>query len=339
MRALVFARYGGLDQVAFTDVPTPAPALDELLVRVHAAGINPIDNKILSGAMKAVIPLSLPATVGSDVAGVVVEVGDRVTRFKPGDAVFASIFERRTGALAEFAVVPETAAALKPDRLDFVQAASIPMVGLTAWQSLNEHARLRPGQRVFIPAGSGGIGTFAIQLATHLGATVATTTSAENMSLVRGLGADETIDYKTEKFEERLRDYDVVLGTLGGDSLEKAFQILKPKGILISLVGPPDPAFGRTRGLNVVIRSALWFLSRKVRGLARARDAEYLFRLVRPDGGQLAEIGALLQAGKVRPVIDRVFPFDRAKDALAYLAAGRAKGKIVVRLPDPLPGS
>jgi len=332
MRALVFKRYGGLDQVAFADMAKPTPGPDEILVQVHAAGLNPVDNRMRAGKMKAIIPLPLPATLGSDVAGVVAEVGRRVTRFTPGDAIFANIFERRTGALAEFAVVPEGAAALKPQRLDFVQAASIPMVGLTTWQALRERARIKPGQRVFIPAGSGGIGTFAIQFAKHLGATVATTTSADNVDLVRRLGADEAIDYKTQNFEEVLRDYDVVLGTLPGESLEKSFQILKRKGMMISLVGPPDPAFGRTRSVNLVVLSVLWWLSRRVHRLARARDVEYLFRLVHPDGGQLAEIGALLQTGTIRPVIDKVFPFDHAKEALAYLEEGRAKGKVVVSI-------
>ena len=187
MKALVLKRYGGLDQIAFADIPRPAVKPDEILVQVHAAGLNPSDNMIPKGTFKPMLKFQLPATLGSDLAGVVVEVGSRVTRFKPGDAVFASIFDLGTGALAEFAVVPENVAALKPANLDFVQAASIPMVGLTSWQALKERAKLKPGQKVFIPAGSGGIGTFAIQLAKHLGAKVGTTTSTGNMDLVRSL--------------------------------------------------------------------------------------------------------------------------------------------------------
>src|SRR5437016_7533286 len=194
MKALVFKRYGGFDQVTFADIPRPVPKPDEILVQVDAAGLNPIDYMILKGQFKPILRFQLPATLGSDLAGVVVEVGIRVTRFKPGDAVFASIFDLGTGALAEFSVVPESAAALKPSNLDFVQAASIPMVGLTSWQALKERAKLKPGQKVFIPAGSGGIGTFAIQLAKHLGAKVGTTTSTGNMDLVQSLGADEVID-------------------------------------------------------------------------------------------------------------------------------------------------
>jgi NADPH:quinone reductase-like Zn-dependent oxidoreductase len=263
---------------------------------------------------------------------VVTKTGSRVTRFKTGDAVFASIFDLGTGSLAEFAVVPENAAALKPSNLDFVQAASIPMVGLTSWQALKERAQVRRGQKVFIPAGSGGIGTFAIQLAKHLGAKVGTTTSTGNVDLVRSLGADEVIDYKKQEFEEVLRDYDVVLGTVRGDALNKAVGILKSNSRIISLVGPPDAAFGRARGMNFFVRFVLGLLSGKIIRQANQRGAAYSFLFVHPDGGQLAEIGALLQAGKIRPVIDKIFPFDQAKEALAYLEKGRAKGKVVVQL-------
>src|SRR5262245_22189768 len=241
MRALVFKRYGGLDQVAFADVPRPVPKPDQMLVQVHAGGLNPVENKIRSGKLKAILRFQLPTTLGSDLAGVVVEMGDSVTRFKPGDAVFASIDGLRMGALAELAVVTERAAALKPALLDFVQAASIPRVGLTAW-TLTARAHVKPGHKVSIPAGAGGIGTFAIQLAKYLGAKVATTTSAGNVDLMRSLGADEVINYQKQKFEDVLRDYDAVLDTLGGESLEKSFQILRPESIVVSIVGPPDAA-------------------------------------------------------------------------------------------------
>ena len=332
MKALVLKRYGGLDQVAFADIPRPALKPDEILVQVHAAGLNPIDCMIPKGTFKPMLRFQLPATLGSDLAGVVVEVGSRVTRFKPGDAVFASIFDLGTGALAEFAVVPENAAALKPANLDFVQAASIPMVGLTSWQALKERAQLKPGQKVFIPAGSGGIGTFAIQLAKHLGAKVGTTTSTSNVELVRSLGADEVIDYKQQEFEEVLQNYDAVLGTVRGNALEKSLRILKPKSNVVSLVGPPDAAFARARGMNFIMRFVIGLLSSKIIRHARKRGVEYSFLFVHPDGRQLAEIGELLQAGRIRPVIDKVFPFDQAKEALAYLEKGRAKGKVVVQM-------
>ena len=335
MQALQLQRYGGLDNVAFADLPRPVPGPGELLVRVHAVGLNPIDTLIPRGDFKLILKLRLPATVGSDLAGVVAEVGSGVTRFKVGDAVYASIFDTPHGSLAEFAIVPERAAALKPASLDFVQAASIPMVGLTAWQAIHERMQLRPGQKVFIPAGSGGIGTFAIQLARHLGARVGTTTSTANVALVRSLGADEVVDYTQQPFEDVLRDYDAVLGTVRGDGLEKALRIVKPGSRVVSLVGPPDAAFARARGMHFMLTLVFGLLSRKIIGLARRRGASYAFHFVRPDGGQLAQIGALLEAGSIRPVIDRVFPFLEAKQALAYLAQGRARGKVVVQLTVP----
>lgn len=332
MKALILKRYGKSDQLAFADVPRPAIKPNEILVQVHAVGLNPIDNKIPTGAFKPIIKLQLPATMGSDVAGVVVEVGNRVTKFNVGDAIFASVFDLGTGTLAEFAVVPEYAAAPKPANLDFVEAASIPMVGLTAWQAFKERAQVKPGQKVFIPAGSGGIGTFAIQLAKYLGAQVGTTTSTANVNLVKRLGADEVIDYKQQEFEDVLRGYDVVLGTVKGDGVKKSLQILNPNASVVSLIGPPDAAFARARGMNFVMKFIFGLLSRKIINQARQRGAEYSFLFVHPDGRQLAEIGKLLEESHIRPVIDRVFPFTQTKEALAYLDAGRAKGKVVVQL-------
>src|SRR6185369_13415920 len=219
-----------------------------------------------------------------------------------------------------------SAAALKPGLLDFLQAASIPMVGLTSWQALKERAQIASGHKVFIPAGAGGVGTFAIQLAKHLGAKVATTTSTGNVDLVRSLGADEVIDYKKQQFEDVLRDYDAVLGTVRGDALEKSLRILRPKSTVVSLIGPPDAAFARARGMNLFMLFAFGLLSRKIIRHAKRRGVAYSFLFVHPDSGQLAEIGELLKTGRIRPVIDKVFPFDRAKEALAYLEKGRAKG-------------
>ncbi|WP_348685001.1 NADP-dependent oxidoreductase [Aeromonas bestiarum] len=332
MKALTFKRYGKSPDIGLTDLPRPTLRPDELLVEVHAAAVNPIDNMILTGIFKPILDFQFPATVGSDLAGVVTEVGSRVTRFKPGDAIFANIFDLGTGSIAEFAVVPESAAALKPANLDFVQAASIPMVGLTSWQALKERAHLRAGQKVFIPAGAGGIGTFAIQLAKHLGAKVGTTTSTGNVALVRSLGADEVVDYKKQEFENVLRGYDAVLGTIRGDALEKSIGILTPGSKIVSLVGPLDAAFARDRRLNIVLTCLFRLMSRKIMRLAKKRDVTYSFLFARPDGAQLAEIGNLLEQGHIRPVIDRVFPFEQAKEALAYLAQGHAKGKVVIKM-------
>ncbi|WP_341248738.1 NADP-dependent oxidoreductase [Cupriavidus pauculus] len=332
MQALTFKRYGRSPEIGFADVPRPTLKADELLVQVHAAGLNPIDNMIPAGTFRPVLKFELPATLGSDIAGVVVEVGSRVTRFKPGDAVFASLFDLGRGSIAEFAAVPESVAAPKPAKLDFVQAASVPMVGLTSWQALKERAKVRAGHKVFIPAGSGGIGTFAIQLAKYLGAKVGTTTSTGNVPLVTTLGADEVVDYKKENFEKVLRGYDVVIGTLRGDAIEKAIGILKPGSKVVSLIGPLDAAFARARGLNFFLRFVFGLMSRKIMRLARKRDVSYSFLFVRSDGAQLAEIGGLLESEHIRPVIDRVFPFEQAKEALEYLAQGRAKGKVVVKI-------
>lgn len=332
MRALTFQRYGKSPDIRLADVPRPTLKADELLVQVHAASVNPIDTMIPTGLFKAVLRFELPATLGSDLAGIVTEVGSRVTRFKVGDAVYANIFDQGTGALAEFAVVPERAAALKPPNLDFVQAASIPMVGLTSWQALRERMALRAGQKIFIPAGSGGIGTFAIQLAKVLGAKVATTTSTGNVDWVRGLGADDVIDYKQQAFETVLRDQDAVLGTVRGDTIEKSIGILKAGGSIVSLVGPLDGAFARARKLNFMLKLVFALMSRKVLRLAKKRHVDYAFLFVRPDGEQLARIGELLETQRIRPVIDKVFPFEQAEDALAYLARGRSKGKVVVQV-------
>lgn len=332
MKALILKRYGGLEQVSFADLPQPAVKPDELLVQIHAAGLNPIDCMVPKGTFKPILSFQLPATLGSDLAGVVVGVGSRVTRFKPGDAVFASTFDLGTGSFAEFAVVPERAAALKPANLDFPQAASIPMVGLTSWQALKIRMNLKAGQKVFIPAGSGGIGTFAIQLAKHLGAKVGTTTSTGNVEFVRNLGADDIVDYKKQNFEELLHEYNAALGTVRGDAIEKSLRILKSGSTVVSLVGPPDAAFARARGMNFFMGLLFGLLSRKIIHHAGKRGVAYSFLFVQPDGRQLAEIGELLETGSIRPVIDKVFPFDEAKDALDYLGKGRARGKVVVQM-------
>lgn len=332
MKALTFKRYGKSPEIGLAEVPRPTLKSDELLVQVRAAGLNPIDNMIPTGTFKPVLHFQFPAILGSDLAGVVTEVGSNVTRFKPGDAVFASIFDLGTGSIAEFAVVPESAAAPKPTNLDFVQAASIPMVGLTSWQALKERANLQTGQKVFIPAGSGGIGTFAIQLAKHLGAKVGTTVSTGNVELVRSLGADEVVDYKKQEFENVLRGYDAVLGTVRGDTIEKSISILKPGSRIVSLIGPLDAAFARAKRLNFVLRFVFGMMSRKIMRLTKRRDVTYSFLFVHPDGAQLTEIGKLLEAQRIKPVIDKVFPFDQAKQALEYLAQGRSKGKVVVKM-------
>jgi alcohol dehydrogenase len=263
---------------------------------------------------------------------VVVKVGPRVRQFKLGDEVYARADDFRIGTFAEFVPVREGSLALKPKGLTMEEAASIPLVALTAWQAVVEKAKLKRGQKIFIQAGSGGVGTFAIQLAKHLGATVATTTSTINVPLVKSLGADIVIDYKTQDFEDVLRDYDVVLNSQDRKTLAKSLRVLKGGGKLISISGPPDPEFGKESGAPWFVRLIIRLLSAGVREKANRRDLTYSFLFMRANGHQLFEITRLIEAGAIRPVIDRVFPFESTNEALAYVEAGRAKGKVVVTL-------
>lgn len=326
-RALTFKRYGKHPQTGFQSITLPAPAADQLLVEVYAAGFNPIDNMLPAGIFKPVLRLTLPAVMGSDLAGIVVATDSPVTRFKPGDAVIASTFDSDYGSLSEFTLVNESAAALKPVNLDFIQAASLPMVSLTAWQALIERAGLQPGQKVFIPAGAVGIGSFVIQLTKLSGATVATTTSSGNVEWVSRLGADRVLDYTKQPFETVLRDYDLVLATLRGDEIEKYPGILRPGGRIISLVGPLDVGFARARRLSVIITAIIGLLSRRIKRLAKKRDVAYSFLLVRPDGQQLRQIVQAIEADDISPVIDSVFPFETAAAALLHLQRDMRKEK------------
>jgi NADPH:quinone reductase-like Zn-dependent oxidoreductase len=332
MKAFILDRYGSADHVRAGDVPDPELREDDVLVQIHAAGVNLLDSKIRNGEFKLFLRYRLPLILGHDVAGVVVRVGSRVRRFKPGDEVYARPADGRIGAFAEFIAIAEEDVAIKPKALSMEEAASIPLVGLTAWQALVERANLRKGQKVLIHAGSGGVGTFAIQLAKHLGATVATTTSTANVDLVRSLGADIVIDYKKEDFAHVIRDYDVALNSLDRVTLEKSLQVLKPGGQLISISGPPDAAFARSIGASWVLRVIMGFLSYGIRAKAKRRQVHYSFLFMRASGDQLSEITSLIDDGIIRPVVDRVFPFTSTKEAMAYVEAGRAKGKVVVSL-------
>jgi len=266
------------------------------------------------------------------VAGTVVRVGSKVRKFKPGDAVYSRPRDGRIGTFAEFIAIDEADVALKPANLSMEEAASIPLVGLTAWQTLIERAGLKKGQKVFIQAGSGGVGTFAIQLAKHLGATVATTASAASADLVKGLGADVVVDYKKDDFEKILSGYDVVLNSQDAKTLEKSLNVLKPGGKLISISGPPDPEFARKQGLNLVLRLVLRLLSRGIRTKAKRRGVGFSFLFMWAQGEQLSKITSLIEDGAIRPVVDRVFPFEATNEALAYVETGRAKGKVVVKV-------
>ncbi|MGH7438053.1 MAG: NADP-dependent oxidoreductase [Polyangiaceae bacterium] len=333
MKAFVIDRYGGPEALALRDLPEPEPGPGDLLVAMRAASINPVDFKIRSGGLKILVKDRFPLILGCDVSGVVSRVGPGVTRFAPGDEVFARLRKDRIGAFAEHVLVDAALAASKPSNLTHAETASIPLVGETSFQALVEIGKLQRGQRVLIHAGSGGIGTFAIQLARHIGATVATTASAKNHALVKQLGASEVIDYKTQRFEEVVAPCDVVLDTQGGETLERSFRVVKEGGVVITIGGKPDARFARAYGLNAVVVFGLGFLMRKVTRLAREKQARFEYLFMRPDGEQLGGIAALLAGGIIRPVLDRTFPFAETKEALAYVEAGRAVGKVVVISP------
>jgi NADPH:quinone reductase-like Zn-dependent oxidoreductase len=332
VKAFIVDRYGKKHPMRFGDMPVPDVRDDDVLIEVHAAGVNLLDSKIKSGEFKLILPYRTPFVLGHDVAGVVIRAGARVRRFKVGDEVHARPPDHRVGTFAEFIAVNENDVAAKPKNITMEEAASIPLVGLTAWQALVERANLHKGQKVFIQAGSGGVGTFAIQLAKHIGATVATTTSAPNTDLVKSLGADIVIDYKKDDFANVLQNYDVVLHSQDPATLGKSLRVLKPGGILISISGPPDPNFANGIGAPWYVSLFVRLLSSRVRKQAARSALRYSFLFMRASGHQLLEVTRLIEAGAIRPVVDRAFPFESTNEALAYVEAGRAKGKVVVKI-------
>lgn len=332
MKAFLLDRYAKNASLRLGDMPEPALGEDEVLVQIHAASVNLVDSKIRNGEFKLILPYRMPLVLGHDLAGVVARVGPRVRQFKPGDEVYSRAPDFRIGSFAESIAIKESAVAHKPTNLGMEEAASIPLVGLTAWQALVEKAKLRKGQKVFIQAGSGGVGTFAIQLAKHLGATVATTTSAANVDWVQFLGADVVIDYKKDDFENILHDYDVVLNSQDGKTLEKSLRILKPDGQLISISGPPDPHFAKDVGAPGFVRLVMRLLSSGTRRKAKRLGVGYSFLFMKASGSQLRQITPLIESGAIRPVLDKVFPFDSTNDAMAYVEKGRAKGKVVIKI-------
>lgn len=336
MEAFVLERYGSKVDLQLRQVAEPEIGPRDVLIRVHAASVNPLDTKIRSGLLRLVLPYRLPFVLGHDVAGVVVRVGDAVQSFELGDEVFARPDDGSIGAFAELIAVPEHDLAMKPSSLTMEESAALPLVALTAWQALVEKANVQPGQRVLVQAGSGGVGTIAIQLVKHLGAHVATTTSTPNAEWVKDLGADVVIDYRQDNFAAILRDYDVVLDGLGGRSLRKSLSVLRPGGIAVGLVGPPDPEFAKQIGANALIRLVTEVISAPTRLLARRRQVRYSFLVMRANGVQLHKIAELVDAGAITPVVDQVFPFHSTNDAMRHVASGRAKGKVVVTMTHTL---
>ena len=331
MKAFVVERYGK-DGLHAAEVPEPAVGDGDVLVRVSAAGINPLDNMVRNGEFKRLLKYRTPFVLGHDVAGVVTGVGAAVRDFRAGDEIYARPRDLRIGTFAELIAIDQRDVAPKPASLTLHEAAAVPLVSLAAWQALVDRAHVKPGQKVLVHAGSGGLGSTAIQLAKHLGATVATTASGKNAELVRGFGADVVADYTKEDFAEVLSGYDVVLDSLGGENLEKSLTVLKPGGQAIGVAGPPDPGFAEQLGAPKFMGVVMGLLSRKVRTRARKLGVSYSFLFMQADGAQLRELAALYDAGHLRPVVDKTFPFDEAIQALTYVEQGRAHGKVIITL-------
>jgi alcohol dehydrogenase len=331
MRAWQAIAYGEpAAALRLSQIPRPEPKAGELRVRVVAASLNPIDFKLLRGNLRRLQPMTFPQTLGFDAAGIVDAVGEAVADFRVGDEIFLRASRNTIGTFAEFTTQPVQFVAPKPKNIDMAGAASLPLVALTTVQGLVDRAHAAPGQRVLIHAGSGGLGSFAIQYAKHLGLIVDTTTSMKNSLWVKELGADTVICYDKEDYRERGAVYDLVFDTLGGEHTIRSLDVLKPGGVLVSVAGPPDREMVARFGRNFILRFLMWLMTRKVYAAAAKKNVRYFRYLTESNGRQLAEIGALVEAGTIRPIIDRAFPFEQCAEAFEYLIAGRAKGKVIL---------
>lgn len=333
MKAFVVTHYGP-DGLASADVATPVVGPRDVLVDIRAASINPLDKMVRNGEFKQLIPSPRPFVLGHDLAGVITRVGAEVRGFQVGDEVYARPRDQRIGAFAESIAIDADDVALKPASLSFAEAAALPLVALAAWQALVDLADVRPGQKVLVHAGAGGLGSTVIQVAKHLGAYVATTASTRDVAKVRALGADEVVDYTQADFADVLSGYNVVLDSLGAASLEKSLTVLKPGGLAISVVGPPDPAFATQLG-KPLLKPVMAVLSRKVRSRARTLGVRYSFFFMTASGAQLTALAALYDDGTLRPVLDRTFDFDDTLEAMAYVEQGKANGKVVITRDAP----
>lgn len=332
MKAFIVKKYGKNEKLQAASMPKPRLKDTELLVEIHAAAFNQLDSKIRNGEFKMLLPYKPPFILGHDLAGVVVAAGSRVKKFKVGDEVYARPADFRIGAFAEFIALDEADAALKPKNISMEEAASIPLVGLTVWQAFMGNANLKPGQKVFIQAGSGGVGSFALQLAKHIGLETATTTSSKNIEMVKALGADVVVDYKNEDFEKVLSGYDFVLNSQDNKTLEKSISMLKKGGKVVSISGPPTPAFARELGLSWMMKLIFSLLSSKIRKKAARQQVDFSFLFMKANGAELQKITELIEAGIIKPVIDKVYTFDEAPQALDYVDSGRAKGKVILKI-------
>ena len=332
MKSFYITKYDKTSPLKFGDLPIPDISADQVLVEMHYASLNPIDFKIKHGDLKMVLPMKFPLILGNDGSGIVSKIGKNVKHFKVGDEVYLRPDKNSgIGTLAEFIAVGEDELALKPKNLSLEEAASIPLVGLTVWQ-IYERAGLKKGQKVFIQAGSGGVGTFAIQWAKYLGAEVATTASPKSFEMLQHLGADILIDYKTQNFEDILKDYDLVLNTQDEKTLLKSMKILRPGGKIISISVVPDEQFAIDSGVNWLVKFVIKMRSAKVIKEASKRQVDYSFLLMHSSRKQLEEITTIIEEGKIKPVIDKVFPFNETNEAMNYLESGRAKGKVLVKI-------
>ena len=328
---MVIDTYGNAP-LNLVEIPLPEIGENEVLAEIHAASINPLDSKIRDGTLKLLIKYKMPLILGNDFSGVVAKVGAKVTRFKVGDEIYGRPRKSSIGTFAEYISIHENDIALKPKNLSFEEAASVPLVGLTAYQALHDIFQLQKGQKILIQAGAGGVGSFAIQLAKLMGATVATTTSEAGTDLVKSLGADEIINYKTEKFEDILGNYDAVFATLGGEILERSFKIIKDGGQIVSLSGLPNARFAKEDGLGFLKTMLLSAASYKLTKLEKKHRVQYTFMFVKASGEQLSTITNFIESGEIKPIIDRVFPFDDVEKAMKYSETGRAKGKIILKI-------
>lgn len=333
MLAYRFTGYGPVaSNVTLADIPDPVARRGEVHIEIHAASLNPIDYKIVRGDIRRVSSYALPHRLGYDLSGIVTAVGAGVLRFKAGDAVYARTSGESIGSFAETIVLDQDCVAVKPSNISHAEAASLPLVGLTTIQGLVDRVHAKAGQSILIHAGSGGVGTFAVQYCKHLGLNVTATTSSRNAEFVKSLGADRVIAYDRENYLNAGASYDIVYDTLGGAVTVDSFKVVKRGGVVVSLSGPPDRGFPKRIGAGLVVRTAVWFMSRNVYAAAEKAGASYCWYLTEPSGRQLAEIAALTESGAIKPVIDREFPFEKLIDALTHLQSGRARGKIVLKV-------
>ena len=333
MKSLMITKYGDINSsLEEQDIPKPLVEANQILIRTYSSSFNPIDHMIVKGDYKAMGKVSFPAGIGRDVSGIVEEVGKNVRKFKVGDKVYSRINESFVGTMAEYVLSNVKDTALMPSNLSFDESASIPLVGLATYQALVDIAKLSKGENVLIHAGSGGIGTFAIQLAKHLGANVTTTTSTKNISFVKELGADKVIDYTSQNYLDEGAAFDVVYDTLGGNHTMDSFKVLKDGGRVVSIKGTVDSITAKQLGLNKLIQMIIAFQARKVFKAASKMNASYRFLYMSPNGEQLKKIAKLYESGAIKPIIDKTYKFSESIQALEYLSKGHAKGKVVVKI-------